>query len=89
VDIATGINDPTANGFNVYPNPASSQFHVTVDQPGASTVEVTGMDGKVIRVVQLAPGQHDVVMDMSGFAKGIYTVTLRGEQTVFRRITLL
>ncbi len=63
----TGVAE---NSLDIYPNPASDQFAITV--PGLKTVELLDIQGKNVK--KIIAGQDNVRIDVSALSSGIYVV---------------
>ncbi|OSZ79339.1 hypothetical protein CAP35_14095 [Chitinophagaceae bacterium IBVUCB1] len=82
-----------AQYISVYPNPANSQvgikfFANTTDNVG---VRVTDMIGKTTYTQQLQTrsGENDMQINISGWAKGIYFITLQSASQRFETVKLI
>jgi hypothetical protein len=71
------------NSLTVYPNPAQTQatiaFKATVQ--GSYTITLTDVSGRIVRsmVTDAQAGAHQVIIDLSDIAKGMYMVELRSD----------
>lgn len=88
VDGGVGINDVGQNfnsSLNVYPNPNNGQFEVSlsnVDNVNGD-IAVYDMTGREVFTQKVeAIGFYNTSIDLSGFAKGLYTVQVRTEKGV-------
>lgn len=66
--------------FQLYPNPATSQFNLIFDQPAGeeANMTVTAITGKVVHTQSLhGHGLTSRTIDVSGYSPGIYLVTLQ------------
>jgi len=75
----TGINENTiSNNINLYPNPATSEFHYVVNTQSAGKCRITVNDvaGRMMKEFSFEKSQAmiDGVMDLSGISSGIYIV---------------
>lgn len=83
-DVPTGIVDALpATAPSIWPNPAHGMLHLLTDGR-AGTLEVLGMDGRVVRTVAIAAGIRDHVEDVSALAPGTYAVRRMGGTAVER-----
>jgi hypothetical protein len=72
-----GIKDIiNANTFSMFPNPTNSVLNITVNEN--VTVEIINISGQLVSNQQLLAGNNKV--DVSAYAKGIYFVTVKGNQ---------
>jgi polyhydroxybutyrate depolymerase len=89
---ATGIAPIAADlGISVYPNPASSLITINVPRGATDLKEIVIRDISGRQVYAGTPSMpgDDLTIDVSGFAKGIYTVSVRmNEQWVNKKICL-
>jgi hypothetical protein len=88
-----GINTIAQNDlFACYPNPASGQFTLMLKQniPGNVTVKITSLDGRVVLAdQQTTGGNYQKNFNLTGYAKGIYMVTVSTKQgTATTRLVL-
>ncbi len=83
VDGGAGINDISASfnaALNVYPNPTNGKFDLTLKNIGTIDGEIVVMDMTGRRVYNQkldATGFYSTSIDLSHFAKGLYTVQVR------------
>jgi hypothetical protein len=69
------------SSLTVYPNPAHTQatiaFKATVQ--GSYAITLTDVSGRIVRsmVTDAQAGAHQVIIDLSDIAKGMYMVELR------------
>mgnify|MGYP001251476094 CR=1 FL=1 len=67
----TSIFSPKkSNALTLYPNPAATEFKVTIAQP--MEIRIVNVLGETVLVQQAAPGESTI--DVSGFAPGTYYV---------------
>ncbi|MCW4469629.1 T9SS type A sorting domain-containing protein [Flavobacterium sp. MFBS3-15] len=75
---AAGINENTANGFVMYPNPASAKITLQmIAEVNGATVTVTDVLGKTVANAKLQGTQSD--LDVSSLKSGVYFVTLNAD----------
>ena len=73
-------------GVNVFPNPTSGLVNVTFTVQGAYTVELINALGETVSTQRLNGNSN---MDLSGLAKGVYSVRISNkEKTTVQRISL-
>jgi hypothetical protein len=90
----TGIHENiSANAVSISPNPSSGLFNLVIRTAKTEnvTVSVTDMNGRIISstVVQVA-GVYSSKMDLRNYAKGIYSVVVKSEGSVYRtRVVIL
>jgi len=74
-----------ATSFNVYPNPATSEFNVDVTavKGGAYTMTISSITGSVVstRTINVAEGMNTVNENISGLTNGIYFVQFVNQAT--------
>jgi PKD repeat protein len=71
-----------ALNFDVYPNPASDNYHISFEMPQSDHAEIriTDLTGREIKTVvnsKLNAGDHEYTLDAREFSKGIYLVSLK------------
>ncbi|HEX4887154.1 MAG TPA: T9SS type A sorting domain-containing protein [Luteibaculaceae bacterium] len=75
----TGINETVANNFAVYPNPNNGQFTVSNALEDVVTYTVFDVTGKVVyQAAHDVKSDDKVQIDLSGYAKGMYTLKANG-----------
>jgi len=58
-----------------YPNPAGQQIRLPVNLPGVSVtgeMVITDLEGRILRIIPVAPGEGYLAMQTRGLAPGIY-----------------
>jgi len=90
----TGIQQISSSQFiSVYPNPSSGIFNLNISslQESMYSCEVHDMNGKLVKSSQFnVRNNYREPMDLSGFPKGIYSVSIKNENSVYKtRITIL
>lgn len=74
------------SGTSLYPNPTSGVFHLSYSLNSSAAVQINVLDvtGKSYRTgstVSRSPGSYSEDIDISGYAKGVYLVELRINDT--------
>ncbi len=86
----TGIGDTgqDIDGFQVFPNPAHSTLRVKADTGlEGSIITVTDWTGR--QVYRAAAGRSGGIIDVSGWAKGMYVLILSGDKgRIVKKITI-
>ncbi len=86
VSLCTGITEVTNTAFSIYPNPAKDVLYITMD--GSLTkaeLELYDALGKLVIAEKITDNQMS--LDITGLAKGIYTVRIvAGNEQVTRRM---
>ncbi|MEP7317799.1 MAG: T9SS type A sorting domain-containing protein [Panacibacter sp.] len=63
-----------------YPNPAKNILILSINHPAADKLNltITGMEGRIIKTqfIELTAGTNKKLIDVSGFAKGVYILKL-------------
>lgn len=73
VSTPTGINAAAATPLlNVYPNPATNL--ITLQNAGKAVLTITGADGRVVHRQSVSDRQ---TLDVSGYAPGVYLLTVQ------------
>jgi hypothetical protein len=74
---------------NIYPNPGNGLFNVSINFPVKGEVEVKIFDltGKIVYVNKIPAEKTnlDFQIDLSGYAKGIYQLSLKTDIKIFNR----
>ncbi len=87
----TGVADiEQGHNLSIYPNPSTGNFSIHFDDAnGLRSIQVINIMGQVIKNINTPTPANSYTFDLSGMAKGIYTVQCRfDEGTVVRKITL-
>jgi hypothetical protein len=84
VKVCSAIGDISSlNSFNVYPNPASTEFNVSLNTEPAEEliITVTNVTGQQIfnKTISNANGEINVPVNISGNASGVYLVKVVSE----------
>lgn len=76
-----GINEEATVAFSIFPNPATDNFTVKLDETTEASVQVIDLQGKVV-ATQTVSAQSETTVDASALAAGIYTVLVTTENGV-------
>jgi len=89
--LKTGVKNEftEVTNLNVYPNPGTGLFNISLDLPEKGEVDVKIFDlaGKIVYVNKI-PGELntlDFKIDLSGYAPGIYQLNLKTDKKIFNR----
>lgn len=92
-DITVGINNLNAdskNGFELYPNPASSKLTVIFENPikNVTDIRIYDFSGALIKTFKTGTGISEFVIDDLGLKNGIYLVRISsgGADTGFKKL---
>jgi choice-of-anchor B domain-containing protein len=91
ITAALGVHDVNSleNPVTVYPNPFSTGMNVsiTVKQPQNAVYEITDIAGRIIytQEEQLQTGTNEVKIDTRNFSKGIYIMSVKGNDFLSTR----
>lgn len=86
-----GVDENPDNNINltIYPNPSDGVFNVNFEEQTSENVElvVTDISGKLVNRTQLknASGIYNSKIDLSNQPKGIYILSINGDNTVVNR----
>jgi uncharacterized repeat protein (TIGR01451 family) len=72
-----GVNDPDEKGFVMYPNPASSNIAISMQNMDRAEVQLTDVLGKTVMKTTIDATMQSV--DVSSLKTGIYFVTLNAD----------
>ena len=81
VDALNSVTENDAVAFAIYPNPATDNFIVKLDESSDVAISVIDMQGKVVATQNVA-GQSSTQVDVTALAPGIYTVLVSTENGV-------
>ena len=76
--LATGLQNTTADNIKVYPNPTSN--FITINNATKAELTISSMDGKLVYKNEIS---GNYTFDFSGYATGIYSLTLKSGNSVF------
>lgn len=90
IDAGVGVNEFSGtHAFNVYPNPASGMLNFSFSTMENQMVQlsITDPTGRIVfeKDVASASGLNTLAIDVSGFAKGVYTAILNNGDTSSRK----
>lgn len=80
-----GVEELGMESFALYPNPANSVVNLTVNSANAFTAEAYDALGALVRSWFITPSSANAVLDVSGFANGVYTVVVRTANAIGTR----
>ncbi|MBL0912727.1 MAG: T9SS type A sorting domain-containing protein [Bacteroidia bacterium] len=86
---AFGNEEQPVADVRIFPNPGNGLFTVNINGISSGSLEVLDMTGKRVYQTSLQNSEGIYQFDLSGFAKGIYVVNIRGEQEVYSRKIVL
>jgi hypothetical protein len=78
VEIITAINESSAAGFNVFPNPAQNSIYFTPVLNVPATVLIYDLNGRTLITEKLTHGQQSI--DIHSLPEGIYMMKIVGSQ---------
>ncbi len=81
VVVFTDLNKPEKGGYTLYPNPANKQLSLTANAP-IGEYKVYSSEGKL--VLQAFEGTAYLLLDVSRWAPGIYSIQWEGEAQSYR-----
>ncbi|HLP56225.1 MAG TPA: FG-GAP-like repeat-containing protein [Fluviicola sp.] len=88
VDDCAKVDELSANGFEVYPNPSSGMFTLSSETAVIRAVLIYDAAGRL--VFEAAYDQpYSVQLDLTHFANGVYQATILSEGTLFVRKQLV
>lgn len=81
-----GMNENALKGVGIYPNPTNGLLHVTFQELGNYNVEVMNSLGEVVSTARM---NGTSTIDLSSFAKGVYSVRVSSnEAAMVQRVVL-
>jgi hypothetical protein len=80
--IISGINNPSAQLLNLYPNPAKDQVMLEVPNEN-SKLKLMNLHGAVVLELNALPSGKTPV-SVSGFAKGTYLVMIQSADAIHK-----
>ena len=78
--VALGMpgNDPLPLDFTMYPNPSMGQVRVEWLHGQVSSIQVVGLDGRLVHEVRTVAGGNTSLIDLGHLASGLYQVRIVG-----------
>ena len=76
-EAAVSSNEVVAEGFNVFPNPATDILNVKFDATSATTVELTDLTGKVVSSQLVQAGAVNTTFATTDINAGVYFVNVK------------
>lgn len=67
----------------IYPNPASSMINIQYSVSSMQEMAIRDINGRVIENILLDPGQKEIGLNVSGWAKGVYIYSYGGSTGKF------
>lgn len=91
VDPCTGISEPGASHFKIYPNPSDGKFILHADIQGAWSVRIVDLLGTgVFDSEGIADGNVEQFIDLRDQSGGIYFITVKcGEEYFVRKLKVI
>jgi hypothetical protein len=83
---------PTADiSLNCYPNPASSQTQIKLDQPLAQSLTIRLIDaqGKQVRTLEIPEGHTEANVQLHGLSSGLYYLMTSDRNNLFPPLKLI
>jgi len=77
----TSIEELSAMGLKVYPNPARDYIHITLEKTGKKVLQVTSLKGEVYMTLKIERNSYH--MDVSMLPAGLYLLSVVYEGQVF------
>ncbi len=95
----TILQDPTGivsnyreSDFVLYPNPATKSATLKINGGGKVSVKLLDMNGRELKILMneiIRQDAHEMILDLSGIAKGTYTLEiLNNERRVYKKLIL-
>ncbi|MFV0599150.1 MAG: T9SS type A sorting domain-containing protein [Bacteroidales bacterium] len=86
-NVAGSINLTSTEDINskllIYPNPASSMINIQYSVSSMQEMAIRDINGRVIENILLDPGQKEIGLNVSGWAKGVYIYSYGGSTGKF------
>ncbi len=84
VDVIVGVDDPQTVNATVYPNPATDQLSILLNEPAGGTayITLTDMTGRIVNRLTVETGSTlgHYPLNLSQVAAGTYVLTIQMEQ---------
>ncbi len=88
--ISTSVNPESSSStdLQIYPNPGNGIFNIRTKGIEAGVIEVITLEGKRIYKTEVLRNSTDYKVDLSGYAQGIYLVTINsnGKEIMSKKI---
>jgi hypothetical protein len=86
--IATSLQPVIEKEFQLYPNPASEKITIQIQFGSVSSVLVTDLPGRMVYSQNLEVQEGNFIIDVSGWPKGWYIVSIHAGSQVFQQSLL-
>jgi hypothetical protein len=82
--LQTSIKKPTsAFDISIYPNPASSEINININNKTLKNIQILDISGKTILEKKINTLENKFTIDLSSLESGIYIVNLQTKKEVF------
>jgi len=80
IDFKNTIEENSKDEVKIYPNPANDLITIQTKGTGTCSIEITKLNGQIVLKKNLT-GKNSQI-DISGFQKGVYILTVRSEDLI-------
>jgi hypothetical protein len=91
-NLITDIKEVNISKFNIFPNPASKDLTIELDQPtlNPAQFELFDINGKLVYTFQIEAGKKSTQISISFLKKGVYTIKwIKSNSVQTKKITIL
>jgi len=78
------VEELSSGQLNIYPNPATSEIKLALDENDINNICVYDLMGKLVMEADMASVSNEIVLDVSGLNSGLYFVTLTSNEKILR-----
>lgn len=87
--VVSGLATAMTSGVNIYPNPSKGVYNLEMSGKTAERITVLDVDGRIVLDEAVTPASVvRTTVDLSKFAKGVYTLRVSGENIENFRLIL-
>jgi len=84
-----GIEDLAASNALIYPNPTNGIFTISTASEVISSVSIYDGAGKLVAIMNNDKLTNEMNIDLSSFARGVYSLELQSEKSIARNRVIL
>lgn len=93
ISLTTGLNEPNAGSFSVYPNPSAGFITVSIPEMGASSngtlLHIYNSQGRLIRTATVTSDHGKQELDLKNVPAGLYYVQLDRNGTTYSKTLMI
>jgi hypothetical protein len=84
-----GIEDLDASTALIFPNPSNGIFTISTSGEMIASISVYDGAGKLVAIINNEQSSNEMKIDLSSFARGVYSIELQSENSIARNRVIL